>query len=156
MWLRSDYQEGERIPDRYANHGVVGGENVSLPFEWGERPEGTQSYALSIIDHHPVANEFVHWLVVDITIETNEVPAGASMTTEMPAGAKELATGYRKAGYGGPKPPKGTGDHDYEAVIYALGVERLGLDENDDISRFEAAIEGKVLDRARLTGFYSQ
>ena len=52
--------EGKPIPSKYAHGGVVGGKNVSVPLNWKEVPPGVQSFALSIVDPHPVAKNWVH------------------------------------------------------------------------------------------------
>jgi len=157
MLIKSEsYRDGERMPAKYANMGVEGGENLSPPFKWEGAPEGTKSFALAMIDHHPVAREFVHWLVVDIPASVSSVEGGASGTDRMPAGSIELNTTYATPVYGGPRPPAGTGDHPYETTLYALNVESLGLDEDANIEDFCEVVEGKVLAKASLTGMFSQ
>ena len=156
MELRSIYEDGQRIPDKCANIGVDGGKNTSPPLEWGGAPPETKSFALSIIDRYPAAKQFVHWLVIDVPPTVTSVGEGVSLTPRMPTPAKELNTNYGRPGYGGPRPPAGTGDHGYEAVVYALNVPHLGLPEAVMREEFEKALEGTVLDSAKLTGLYSQ
>ena len=109
MRLESDFADGGRILTPFVMR-AAGGQNRSLPFQWHDAPEGTRSFALSIVDPHPVANNWVHWLVIDIPAETGELRGGAS-GREMPPGARELRNGFGQAGYGGPQPPPGSGDH---------------------------------------------
>ncbi len=155
MKLSTTYQENEKMLAKYANEGVAGGENTSPPFRWEDAPEGTKSFALSIVDHHPIAQEFIHWLVINIPSSASSVEEGAS-GDGMPAGSKELSTTYGTPEYGGPRPPAGTGDHPYETTIYALNVEELDLAEDSTIDEFLEAIEGKVLAKASLTGMFAQ
>lgn len=150
------YKDGQRLPNKYANFGVNGGQNISPPFEWEGAPGGTKSFALAIVDHHPVANEFVHWLLIDIPVDFNAIEEGGSGEDKLPAGAKQLNTTYNTPTYGGPRPPKGTGDHPYEATIYALNVAKLGLSENANFADFEIKIEGKVTAKASIIGLFSQ
>lgn len=154
--LSSVFEDGERMQAKYANIGVVGGENLSPPFQWEGAPEGTKSFALAIVDHHPVANEFVHWLVIDIAADVGSIEEGASGTDKMPDGSKELNTTYATPKYGGPRPPAGTGEHPYETTLYALGVEKLDLSEAVTLDEFLDALEGKVLATASLTGMFAQ
>ena len=42
-------------------------QNISPPLEWEDAPEGTRSFALAFVDRHPVARNYVHWLVADIS-----------------------------------------------------------------------------------------
>lgn len=156
MQLESSYRDKERMPAKYANKGVAGGMNISPPFWWSGAPEGTKSFALAMVDHHPVANEFIHWLVIDIPTNVTSVNESVSGTARMPAGSKELLTSYRTPGYGGPRPPAGTGDHPYETTIYALNVEKLGLAPDTTLMQFLSAINGKTLAKANLTGYFSQ
>lgn len=156
MELRSAYNDGERIAAKYGNNGFPGGENLSPPYDWSEVPNGTKSFALAIVDLHPVAENFVHWLVIDIPMEVTALAEGASLTDKMPIGSKELLTTYRKTGYGGPRPPAGTGDHPYETTVWALSVPKLGLSEDINLDEFITKIEDKVLGNATITGLLSQ
>lgn len=152
----SAFEDGQKMPTKYANTGVTGGENVSIPLSWQNPPDGTKSFAIALVDRHPVANNFVHWLVINIPANVSSIPEGTSGTNNMPGGSKELNTTYGVSSYGGPQPPSGTGDHDYETTIYALSVESLNLDENTTLAEFEAAIQGKVLGSAKLTGKFGR
>ena len=68
-----------RIEELYGDVAVIvpyvmpgaGGKNISLPLAWTDTPAGTKSFALSIVDPHPVARNWVHWLVINL-------PAGAA------------------------------------------------------------------------------
>jgi len=51
--------------DRARKHGKKI-ENVSPQLSWMGAPSETKSFALSMVDRHPVAGNYVHWLVVDI------------------------------------------------------------------------------------------
>ena len=147
------FDPGGEIPAQYANVGAPGGRNVSVPYSWDSPPQGTKSYALALVDHAPVAHEWVHWLVADIPSDATSLPAGASGTSAMPGGAVELTTTYGRVGYGGPNPPRGTGSHPYEATLYALDVPSLGLPPATKIDAFSRAIAGHVLGQASVTGY---
>lgn len=150
----SAFKDGGRIPQEYVMPGA-GGRNLSLPLKWSGAPPGTRSFALSIVDPHPVARNWVHWLVINIPPEVNALEAGAS-GKNMPAGAAELHNSWGKPGYGGPQPPPGTGDHPYEVTLYALSVPRLELKPSTSLREFQQALEGKVLATARITGYYGR
>jgi Raf kinase inhibitor-like YbhB/YbcL family protein len=149
------FQDGKPIPTRYAHPGVTGGKNISLPVEWTAAPAETRSFALSIVDPHPVANDWVHWLVINIPKTVNSIPEGASGRT-VPAGSKELYNTYGTLGYGGPEPPKGSGAHPYEVVLYALSADNLELPAGTSLSAFKKALEGKVIASAKTTGMYER
>ncbi len=149
------FDSGGPIPARFASHGVAGGENLSPPFEWEEEPEGTGSLALVCIDRHPIAHNWVHWLVVDIPPGVHALAEGAS-GWKMPAGSLELQTSFGRPGYGGPIPPPGSGAHHYEITLYALSSKHLGLKEEDGVGEFEEALMGRVLGQARTTGTFER
>jgi len=150
----SAFKDGGRIPIQYVMPGA-GGKNISIPLAWRNVPPGTKSFALSIVDPHPVAQNWVHWLVINIPPNVTAIEEGAS-EKKMPAGSAELKNSFGQTGYGGPQPPKGSGDHPYVVTLYALNVEKLSLGTNTSLSAFKKAIEGKVIATASVTGKYSQ
>ena len=152
--LSSAFKDKGKIPIQYAMPGA-GGKNISIPVSWKNVPAGTKSFALSIVDIHPVAQNWVHWLVINIPKEATSVDEGASRE-KMPSGSVELKNSWGDIGYGGPQPPKGTGDHPYVVTLYALSVEKLELGMNTSLSAFRKAIEGKVIESASITGMYGR
>lgn len=149
------FQNDGLIPTKYAHPGITGGKNISIPLAWTDAPSGTHSFALSIIDPHPVANNWVHWCVVNIPPDAHSLAEGASLRN-MPAGAKELYTSYGEPGYGGPEPPKGSGPHPYVVTLYALSAPSIDCPLNASRAAFHALLEGKILSRALLTGIFEQ
>ena len=152
----SAFGDGKAIPTRHANKGVSGGQNVSPPLSWANPPEGTRSLAVACIDRHPVANSWVHWLVINIPTSVKVLPDGASRTTMLPAGAKELENTFGTTGWEGPLPPRGSGTHPYEFQLCALSVQNLNLAINTNLASFNKAIEGKVLATAKVVGTYER
>lgn len=142
------------IPLNYVMPGA-GGKNVSLPLSWEGIPAGTKSFALIIVDPHPVANNWVHWLVINIPGETRGLGEGASRSA-MPAGSLELKNSFGETGYGGPQPPKGTGDHPYVVTLYALNAAKLDLPVQTTLAAFKKALDGKILATATLTGMFGR
>lgn len=59
------FKDGEKIPIQYVMPGA-GGKNISIPLTWKNVPPGTKSFALSVVDPHPVAQNWVHWFVINI------------------------------------------------------------------------------------------
>lgn len=137
------------IPDKYAKG------SFSIPLSWKNVPGGTQSLALSIVDIHPVAQNWVHWLVINIPQQVTSLEEGVSKK-KMPPGAMELKNSWGHIGYGGPEPPPGSGEHSYVITIYALNMEKLDLKPNTSLSKFEKTLKGKVLGSASITGMYSR
>jgi Raf kinase inhibitor-like YbhB/YbcL family protein len=152
--LSSAFKDGEKIPIQYVMPGA-GGKNISIPLTWKNGPSGTKSFCLSIVDPHPVAQNWVHWLVINIPPQVTSIEEGASKK-KMPEGSVELKNSFGDVGYGGPQPPKGTGDHPYVVTLYALNVEKLDLGAKISLSAFNKAIEGKVIGSASITGMYGR
>lgn len=150
----SAFKDGEKIPIQYVMP-EAGGKNISIPLAWKNAPAETKSFCLSIVDPHPVAQNWVHWLVINIPAQVNSLEEGASKK-KMPKGALELKNSWGNTGYGGPQPPKGTGEHPYVITLYALNVEKLDLGVSTSLSAFKKAIEGKVISQASITGKYGR
>lgn len=144
------------MPSKYAHGGVTGGRNVSVPLQWENAPTETSSFALSCIDPHPVARNWIHWFVINIPKETGNILEGASLTGKMPKNSKELYNSYGDLGYGGPEPPKGTGPHPYEFTLYALSIEKIDIGERTSLSEFLRALEGNVLASLKITGIFER
>ena len=148
------FKDGEKIPIQYVMPGA-GGKNISVPLSWKTVPPGTKSFALSMVDPHPVAQNWVHWLVINIPANATSLEEGAS-GKKMPPGSVELKNSFGDIGYGGPQPPKGTGDHPYVFILYALKVEKLDVGASTSLSTFKKALEGKTLGSATITGKYGR
>ena len=148
------FNDQGKIPIQYVMPGA-GGKNISFPLSWKNVPAGATSFALSMIDPHPVAQNWVHWLVINIPKETTSVEEGASKK-KMPPGSVELRNSFGDIGYGGPQPPKGTGDHPYVVTVYALTVEKLNLGVDTSLSAFQRALEGKVIESVSITGKFGR
>ncbi|MEW5980346.1 MAG: YbhB/YbcL family Raf kinase inhibitor-like protein [Acidobacteriota bacterium] len=150
------FKDGQAIPKRHANKGVSGALNLSPALAWANVPASTKSLALACVDRHPIANNWVHWLVINIPAGENLLPEGVSGTVKVPDGIEELNNTFGTKGWGGPQPPPGSGSHSYEFQLYALSVERLSLPPKASLATFNAAVEGKVLATARLVGTHER
>lgn len=145
------FKDGADIP---AVHARSAG-NVSVPLKWTGAPAGTKSFALSIVDRHPIARNWAHWMVINIPPDATSLPEGAS-GKNMPPGSIEIRNSFGDIGYGGPQPPGGTGAHQYVVTVYALKDAVLPLKPNATLSDFQAAIKGKILGEASITGLFGK
>jgi Raf kinase inhibitor-like YbhB/YbcL family protein len=118
-------------------------------------PAGPRSFALAMVDLHPVAHGWVHWLVVDIPGSARSLAEGASGAAGMPDGSRELAGTRGAIGYGGPQPPPGSGDHRYETTLLALDVERLEV-AGATLTDVERATVGHIVGSATLIGIFGR
>lgn len=152
----ASFADKASIPIQHAHRTVVGGKNISLGFSWSDPPTSTKSFALTIIDPHPVARNWVHWFLINIPFRERKIVEGASRTNSLPPGSKELMNSFHELGYGGPAPPPGSGQHPYVATLYALNVESLNLGVDCNLRQFQNAIEGKVIAELIVTGYYER
>jgi len=137
----SAFADGELIPRRY----TCDGQDVSPPLAWSEPPAGTAAFAIVVTD--PDARDFVHWLAYDIDGGQRSLAEDASGTGGFPEGRND----FGKSGWGGPCPPSGT--HRYVFELYALD-RTIEIGGGAGMAELRRAIEGHVLDSARLTGRY--
>ena len=145
---------------------------ISPPFDWNSAPEGTKSFALTLVDPDvPLEEEWfpfkdqikvgiwpgdlcVHWIVYDIPASATGLSENASPGGNLPVGTKELKNSMGTPGYLGMGPPPGHKAHKYIFTLYALSVEMLGLSPNLGYTDFINALKGKVLATASLNGYY--
>lgn len=154
--LSNSFENGKVMPSKFATTSVTGGKNYSIPLSWENSPTGTKSFAVIIVDLHPIANNWVHWMVINIPADIKLLEEGASGSKKMPHGSKELDNSFGWTGYGGPQPPKGSGPHKYEVTLYALNLEKLELDKHTSLKTFQKAIEGKVIATAKIVGLFER
>ena len=150
------FRNGDKIPLKYVCNRIPKGGNVSIPLAWTSAPQGTKSLAIYMYDLNPIAKNHIHWVVVNIPIRVTSLKEGLSRTQFMPAGSVELPNTTGLAGYEGPCPPVGTGNHQYKIVVLALNTEELKLSGATTLESLQASTKGKVLGRGELSGYYRQ
>jgi Raf kinase inhibitor-like YbhB/YbcL family protein len=136
------FDDGQEMAQKYGKKA----ENVSPPLEWDGTPEGTKALALACVDIHPVARNYVHWLVADIDPQLSSLPEGAA--SDRNSGFSEIEP------YAGPFPPSGT--HDYEFTLYALRTDRLGVRPGATLQEFRQAASQNSLATATLIGKFTK
>ncbi|TFF85872.1 MAG: YbhB/YbcL family Raf kinase inhibitor-like protein [Promethearchaeota archaeon] len=115
--------------------------NVSPHLKWENTPSDSKSFA--ILCNDPDAGNWIHWVVINISKDTTEVPQGG------PVPGQELKNDFGDIGYGGPAPPSGT--HKYSFKVFALDCEKLeGVDKNNFLNKVE---EHKIA-YAEIVGLY--
>ncbi len=145
----SAFAQGETIPVRY----TCDGDDVSPPLEWGDPPEGTQSFALANDDPDAPAGIWDHWILFNLPGEARSLPEGVPSDAELPDGSRQGQNSWRRLGYGGPCPPSGT--HRYFFKLYALDT-TLDLASGANKKQLLQAMEGHILGQAELIGVYSR
>ena len=139
----SAFQEGGNIPSKF----TCDGGDRSPPLQIAEIPSSAKSLALIVDDPDAPSGLFTHWIVWNISPQTNEIAEGSA-----PNGVQGTSD-FGKSGYGGPCPPPGT--HRYYFRIFALDRE-LNLPSGTKRNQLDAAIKGHVVAQAELMGRYSR
>jgi Raf kinase inhibitor-like YbhB/YbcL family protein len=150
------FADGGTIPVEHCALGVDGGRNVSPPLTWSAPPDETRSVALAVVDHHPVARMWVHWALVDLPPSVVSLPAGASGGAATDSGGRELRNTADIEGWSGPRPPVGSGVHDYVFTVYALDVDHLDVPVRPSAADIDEAVAGHVLASGTLTGRFGR
>lgn len=140
----ASFEHGDRIPARHA----LEGENLSPPLSWSDLPEATESIAVVCEDPDAPSGAFVHWVGWGIDPEAGGLGEGESAP-------REGQNGFGNAGYAGPRPPAGHGEHRYYFRVYALDTEP-DLEPAAPRENLEAAIEGHVLAVGEHMGTYER
>ena len=148
------FKEGAPIPKQFTGDGA----DTSPPLQWAGIPEGSKSFALICDDPDaPRAEPWVHWVIYAIPTSAPGLAEGVPGDARLrfPAGAVQGKNDFGRSGYGGPAPPRGHGTHHYHFRLYALS-KPLGLEPGATKKQVLAAMKGKVLEEACLTGIYSR
>jgi len=142
----SAFSPGGSIPVEF----TCDGGSVSPPLAWADAPPGTRSFALVAHDPDAPMGDVTHWLLFNLPGEAAHLPPGTD-------GEGVPGTNSMDAiGYSGPCPPPGDTAHRYVFTLYALSVDRLGLDDSARREAIENAFEDHLLAQAQLVGTYAR
>ena len=149
--VTSSFADGEAIPGKHSCYGL----DLSPPVSWTGLPEGTKSIAVvSVEPDAPDAKNWIHWLMYDIPPTTSEIPEAIRSTEAARVGGKHGKNDFRRLGWGGPCPPRGT-DHFYFLKVYALDTE-IDLEEGATKGEIVSAMTGHLIGVGQLMGTYFQ
>ncbi len=147
--LRSPaFSPSREIPVKYTCDGA----DLSPPLSWADSPANTKGLALLVDDPDAPAGTWVHWVLYGLPVTLRELPEGVPAQDTVPGIGNQGVNDFRKVGYGGPCPPRGPA-HRYFFKLYALDIE-LTLALRKTKAELLKAIEGHVLGRAELMGWY--
>ena len=127
--VSDDLTHGERLDVRHV-HDSGGGGNQSPHVAWSGFPTATRAFAVTCFDPDaPTVCGWWHWQVINIPVETTELPrnAGAPDSRLLPASAVQMRNDYGEPGFGGAGPPPGDMPHRYFFVVHALDTDMLDL-----------------------------
>src|SRR5689334_14996874 len=112
--LSRNFPDGGVIPDLHSCQGA----DLSPSLEWSGEPTNTRSFALVVEDPDAPSGIFCHWVLYDIASKTHTLPQGAKPGSPGSDLGTSGTNDFRRVGYGGPCPPKGS-THRYYFRLYA-------------------------------------
>lgn len=145
----SAFEEGSMIPHKY----TCDGSDVSPPLAWKGIPEGAKTLVLICDDPDAPMGTWVHWVLFNLPASVEYLPESVPPDHELKNGAKQGRNDFRKIGYGGPCPPRGT--HRYYFKLYALDTS-LHLEAGASKADALRVMEGHVLAQGQLMGRYER
>lgn len=143
------FEEGGAIPKNYTCDGA----NISPPLKWSRLPAGTKSVALIADDPDAPAGTWVHWVLYALPPTVTELAENQPPDKTLANGARQGTNDFRKIGYGGPCPPRGT--HRYSFKIYALDTD-LALNPGATKAELLKAMDGHLLANGQLMARYQR
>ncbi|MBI1359759.1 MAG: YbhB/YbcL family Raf kinase inhibitor-like protein [Alphaproteobacteria bacterium] len=132
----TSFSPGGKIPSANTAYG----DNRSPQLSWSGAPDGVTSY-LVILEDPDVGPKkpFTHWIIGNLPPTTTSLPEGL---TTSPPGA--FQTGARGDSYFGPRPPAGSGVHNYTFEVFALDT-KLDLKDGAKLAEVQGAMTEHVL-----------
>lgn len=142
------FVDGAPIPITY----TCDGEDLSPPLAWSGIPEGSRSIVVLCDDPDAPQKPWTHWVVYNVPAATPGLPQGVAQVETRPDGSRQGINDFRRAGYGGPCPPRGS-VHRYFFRVYALDCAlSVGTRATKDV--VEKAMDGHIRASGVLMGTY--
>ena len=150
------FKDGALLP-KMAGNNLPGnancvGRNVSPELHWSGAPEGTKSFALTMVDPEGRRGLGVnHWVAYGISAETTSLAEGeATQPTDKFVGGKSTqGVGV----YSGPCTPPGS-PHHYTFVIIATDLDVKDLPPGLTLPELQEKLSGHAKAAAGLVGLY--
>lgn len=140
-----------RIPVRHTCDGA----DLSPPLSWSDAPSDTRSFALVCSDPDAPSKTWYHWALFDIPATVDRIEEGVAKGARV-QDLRQAVNDFGHAGYGGPCPPKGHGEHRYRFHLLALRIPTLQVPEKAHCRDVERAAAPHVAGEAMLVGTYSR
>ncbi|PRX29914.1 hypothetical protein BX659_108127 [Orenia metallireducens] len=157
-------REDNYLPDKYSKYAkeeykYKENPSVSFPIKFIDKPEGTKTLALTLIDYDsiPVCGfAWIHWSACNIPGNIDYLPENISVgnSLNLVQGKNSFASpfvGEKDTNiierYTGPTPPDK--DHKYTLTVYALDCS-LKLTDGYFLNEFRDKIKNHILDSAEI------
>jgi Raf kinase inhibitor-like YbhB/YbcL family protein len=127
------------------------GGNISPALNWSGVPPQTKTLAVTIFDEDANPSGWWHWIVMNMPPNVASIARGGPM----PAGSVIGENDFGDAGYGGPCPPPGSGQHHYDITVWALDD---AYPPNGNLTGLKIGtwLQDHAIDKARITGTYER
>lgn len=157
--LSSPDVAGQLSSAQVFNNFGCSGKNISPKLSWANAPKGTKSFAVTVYDPDaPTGSGWWHWVIFDIPVNILSLQgnAGNVKAAIAPKGSIQSNTSYGQKGFGGACPPKGDKPHQYIFTVYALKVDKLGLDSNATPGLVGFYLGQNMLAKASIVAYYAR
>lgn len=144
MKITSVFENNSQIPSKY----TCDGQDLAPELTISDVPEGTKELVLIVDDPDAPVGIFVHWVLYNIPTNTAKIEE-----KNLPQGAKQGFSDFRRNGWGGPCPPNG--QHRYFFKLYAID-KTLDMPEGVNKAKIENAIKEHIIEQAQLIGLYKR
>ncbi|WP_158816385.1 YbhB/YbcL family Raf kinase inhibitor-like protein [Methylocapsa sp. S129] len=150
------FKDGAIMPKKIANANPANpncvGENVSPQLAWAGAPEGTRSFALTMVDPEGRGGTGVyHWLAYGIPLDVTSFAEGeVSKPSDKYIGGR---SSQGVANYSGPCPPPGS-PHHYTFVVIATDLDAKELPPGLTMPELWARLTGRTKGAAGLVGLF--
>jgi Raf kinase inhibitor-like YbhB/YbcL family protein len=157
LTLISEDLIGQMSINQVSNGFGCRGKNMSPQLKWINAPTGTKSFAITVYDPDaPTGSGWWHWIIFDISKDVNQILTNASVLHKLPKGAIQSKTDFGKNEFGGACPPKGSKAHAYITTIYALDIDKLGLDKNTNPALVGYMINLHTIEKSSIVTYYKR
>ncbi len=145
------FEPSQMIPDSY----TCDGSNLSPELRWTDPPAGPKSFALIVDDPDAPSGTFTHWVLYGLPASVTQLPEGLPTTPQVDEPkCLQGKNDFRKTGYGGPCPPRGS-KHRYFFKLFALD-KQISLPANSSRADLEREMKGHILGHAQVMGLYQR
>ena len=150
------FKDGAVMPKKVSNNNPANancvGENVSPQLAWSGAPEGTKSFALTMVDPEGRGGVGVyHWVAYGIPIDVTSFAEGevSKASDKYVAGKSTQGVGN----YSGPCPPAGS-PHHYTFVVIATDLDAKELPPGLTMPELWARLTGHTKGAAGMVGLF--
>jgi phosphatidylethanolamine-binding protein (PEBP) family uncharacterized protein len=138
-------------------YGTCGGSNKMISLQW-DPVEGSTGYALICVDHHPVAQGWVHLYAPYLTVSDKILNRNLKLDSNTSIIGKNS---FGTPGWGGPCPPIASGIHRYVFYLFALKeLDRAAMEgeseECRDVIGFLEKYGGNAVAYGTFEAYYSR